>query len=619
MTIDATEEREAGQSIVAPVSPLPASGARIAPPLQVRPGLRIALLSNGKVNGSELLEAVANSLSASLRDVEFVHYRKPSVSVPPTKQDFDEIVTTADAAICAIGDCGSCSSRTMRDAIELEHAGIPSVAIIADALVSPVNFMREMSGVPDYPYCITPFPVGNLTPEETAQRGETLAPEVLLLLTRSDREGGSTAGGVSSQVSSAQPPKRAGDETVPREWTDGLPVIRPTTDRVDAFLTAVARAADDVVCTISTRNSIEISAGVIAANAVMAGCLPEHMPVVLAAVEALGDPRCNLHAHTATLSGAQQVVIVNGPIRARLGINSGEGAFGPGPWANASIGRAVRLVVRNAARSIHGEFDRSTFSHPGRFTWCFGEADDKSPWTPLASVNGLPRGTDAVSIYATVWQASVICHSPSSEVLLDEIALATRTACHVNWLHSEVASDNSFFPGRPFLFVVGTQHADVLVRDGYTTRERIGEELFARLTRPDDRLRPVSVFEPANIHVVYLDASGFQQTQFFAPFQSHELVTRPVETGPSQPAADPLVEARLSSVRQMLNADGFRLDHDASGSTLHLRVSADDASCADCLVPRSVFEQLVRDALRGTVLEGHHLQVTMPAAAASDR
>lgn len=524
--------------VVRPLGMPPAAQQGMAPAPSRRDNLRLALVSNGKANGSELLYAVASQLEKLLPGVEVRHYRKPSVSVPATDEQIAEIAATADAVVAAIGDCGSCSSRTMRDAIDFEGMGIPSVAIIADALVSPVDYMRTLSGMPEYPFAITKFPVGNLTPEETEERAAALAPEVdrLLFTGRPSRaaEGEPAAPVLAKPAESTPNPETFESQDTAlagffeRGWTDGLPVVVPTRERVARMLETVGLPADHVVFTVPTRSNLTITAEVVAANAVMAGAAPEYFPVVLAAAEALGNPEYNLHGHTATLSGAQQVVIVSGPVRDRLGINSGEGALGPGTRANATIGRALRLLVRNGCRSVHGQFDRSTFSHPGRYSWCFGEAEQDSPWEPITTEQGLAAGTDAVTLYATVWQSSVISHTRDAEELLGELGLAARTACHVNWLHRDVAVESSFYAGRPFLFVIGHEHAAVLGAGGYRDKESIRAALYSRLTDPHETLRAAAVADPDQIRLVYVHATGMQQSWFFAPFQSHHLVTAPV-------------------------------------------------------------------------------------------
>ncbi len=505
----------------------------IAPAPRRREDLRLALVSNGKANATELLEAVALELSALLPGLQATVYRKPSVSVAPTDEDLAEIIATADAAVAAIGDCGSCSSRTMRDAIELEWSGIPSVAIVADALLSPVNFMRQLSGMPDYPYCVTAFPVGNLNAAELAARAQVLAPQIVDLLFDRPEAARAPEAPVLKPAAATGAQHYTGDEAAvadffQRGWTDGLPVVPPTDDRVAAMLAAGRIAGDEVIFEVPTRNGLTVTARLAAANAVMAGCAPEHFPVVLAAARALGQPQYNLHGHTATLSGAQQVMIVNGPVRNQLGINSGEGALGPGTRANSTIGRALRLIIRNGCRSVHGQFDRATFGHPGRFSWCFGEAEEQSPWPSLAVELGHRPGTDAVSLAATVWQASTISHSRDAEYLLDEIGLSARTGCHLNWLHRDVAVDSSFYEVRPFLFVVGHQHAQVLVDGGYDDKSRLRQAIYDRLSGSHDSLLPTAISGPENVRIVYVHGTGMQQTWFFAPFQSHELTLEPV-------------------------------------------------------------------------------------------
>ena len=138
-----------------------------------------------------------------------------------------------------------------------------------------------------------------------------------------------------------------------RGWTDGLPVVPPTPERVELFLAAGGIGAAEVIGTVPTRDVV-VTGEHVAINAVMAGCAPEYMPVVLAAVRAHLDEMANCHSTTGTLSGAAQMVVVNGPVRTEIGVHGGAGCFGPGWRANATIGRALRLVIRNACRAVPG-------------------------------------------------------------------------------------------------------------------------------------------------------------------------------------------------------------------------------------------------------------------------
>src|SRR5262249_45685433 len=167
-----------------------------------------------------------------------------------------------------------------------------------------------------------------------------------------------------------------------RGWTDGLPIVPPTPDKVQRFLEYNGLHPDDVLGSVPTREVTVYAEGV-AANAVMAGCKVEYFPVVVAATRALLEEKANFHSTTGTLGGAAHVVIVNGSIRAALEIECGQGCFGPGFRANATIGRAVRLVIRNVGYSIPGLLDRGTFSTPLRYSFCFGENEEDSPWVPL--------------------------------------------------------------------------------------------------------------------------------------------------------------------------------------------------------------------------------------------
>ena len=182
-------------------------------------------------------------------------------------------------------------------------------------------------------------------------------------------------------------------------WTDGLPVIPPTEERVAAFFGHLARERDDVVGSVPERRR-RVTVEQVVANAVMAGCLPEYGPVVLAAVEAMLQPPFNLVGPSASLGGSAILVIVNGPIVEELRINCRNNLFGPGNRASATIGRAVRLVLMNTCGAIPGLFDRTTLGHPGKYTYCIGENAGESPWLPLHAERGFAPQANAVTVFA---------------------------------------------------------------------------------------------------------------------------------------------------------------------------------------------------------------------------
>ncbi len=182
-------------------------------------------------------------------------------------------------------------------------------------------------------------------------------------------------------------------------WTDGLPVVPPTEQRVAEFVERSGRSANDIIGELPERRR-EITVSKVAANAVMAGCLPEYMPVVLAATEGMLDPVFNLVGPSSSMGGSAILSIVNGPVVQELNINSRNNLFGPGNRANATIGRAVRLILMNACAAIPGVFDRSVIGHPGKYTYCIAEAETETHWTPLHVERGLSAQQSAVTVFA---------------------------------------------------------------------------------------------------------------------------------------------------------------------------------------------------------------------------
>ncbi len=182
-------------------------------------------------------------------------------------------------------------------------------------------------------------------------------------------------------------------------WTDGLPVVPPTPERVGAML-AAARLDPKQEIGFVTHRSVSITAEKVAINAVMAGCKPEYMPVVVAAVEGIADPRWSYHGPGTSTGGAAGAMTVNGPIVRELDINAGDNLFGPGWRANLTIGRAVRLVMRNVCGSVPGTLDRGTLGHPGKLSYVIAENEAESPWTPLHVERGLRPEQSAVTVLA---------------------------------------------------------------------------------------------------------------------------------------------------------------------------------------------------------------------------
>jgi hypothetical protein len=182
-----------------------------------------------------------------------------------------------------------------------------------------------------------------------------------------------------------------------RRWTDGLPIVPPTPGRVEAMIAGSGRDGGEEVARLAPGNGAA-TVEKIAINAVMAGCRPDHMPVLIAAVEALADPAFNLQGIQVTTNPVAPLLVVNGPARARLGFNWGYGCFGPGWRANATVGRAARLLLINVGGGVPGETDMAVAGHPGKYTFCVAENEEENPWEPLHVERGFPAGASVVTV-----------------------------------------------------------------------------------------------------------------------------------------------------------------------------------------------------------------------------
>jgi len=182
-------------------------------------------------------------------------------------------------------------------------------------------------------------------------------------------------------------------------WTDGLPVVPPTVERVEAFIDYGRRPPDEVLGTLPERRRA-ITVAKVAANAVMAGCKPEYFPVLLAATEAMLEPAFNLIGPSSSQGSAAVLTIVNGPLARELQINSRNNLFGPGHRANATIGRAIRLILMNACASIPGLFDRSILGESAKYSYCIAENETETHWLPLHVERGFDRAQSTVTVLA---------------------------------------------------------------------------------------------------------------------------------------------------------------------------------------------------------------------------
>lgn len=257
-----------------------------------------------------------------------------------------------------------------------------------------------------------------------------------------------TAGARELEVEDA--PEALLEAFVEREWCDGLPIVPPTEDRVRTMLGgADGRFSLGAMPPLWREARLET----LAINAVMAGCRPEYFPVIVAAVEAMLDPAFNLYGVQATTHPVAPLTIVNGPYAREIGLHGGSGCFGPGFRVNATIGRAIRLILMNVGGGWPGRHDMATQGSPAKFSYCLAENEAASPWGPL-------HEGDVVTVYGGEAPHNINDHgsTTASGILTTVAHTAVTLGSNVGW----------YFSQSQLLLVLGPEHAQTIATDGLT-------------------------------------------------------------------------------------------------------------------------------------------------------
>jgi hypothetical protein len=264
-----------------------------------------------------------------------------------------------------------------------------------------------------------------------------------------------------------------------RGWGDGLPVIPPTPERVAAFVAAAGSPASLNIADLAPAWS-PATVEKIAVNAVLAGCLPEYLPVLIAAVRAVAQPAFNLSAIQATTHPCAVLLLLSGPVAARLNLNSGYGAFGPGNRANATIGRALRLLLMNVGGARPGALDRATQGSPAKYTYCVAENEERSPWPPLRVALGHPPESSTVTVIAGEAPHNVNDHGSNDAAgVIRQIAGTMATP----------GSNNVYMKGGDSFVFVGPEHAQQMAAEGID-RDELRRRLFELAQVPHERFGP---------------------------------------------------------------------------------------------------------------------------------
>jgi len=261
--------------------------------------------------------------------------------------------------------------------------------------------------------------------------------------------------------------------------SDGLPVIPPTRERVERMLAGTRRERGELLGAMPP-NYGRLTVEKAAINAVLAGCRPDYLPVVIAAAECACDPAFNLHGVATSTHFSAPLVLVNGPIRPRIALNSSFGVFGPGYRANATIGRALRLLMINIGGVRPGEISMSTFGHPGRYTYCIGEHEEASPWPAYHVDRGFPPEASTVTLFAGDAPQGISDHASRT---------ARELGGSLGWSMAGLWNSKHFPLYSHTMLVVGPEHARTFAEDGWSKAD-LARYLFETIRIPYRDLMP---------------------------------------------------------------------------------------------------------------------------------
>jgi hypothetical protein len=420
---------------------------------------------------------------------------------------------------------------------------VSSLVVCSTAFVTLGRTQLEALGAPHIPIAVVPHPFGLRTREEIRAIAEQCVTDIVRLAT-----GGEDPTRRSLAASDAAPGARSIEVPADIEgfmafceaqcWGDGLPLVPPTPERVEAMLRYTRRASTEFIAQVAPGFGAA-SVEAIAINAVMAGCKPEYLSVLMAAVEAMTDRAFNLQGIQATTNPATPWLIVNGPIAEQLGINGGIGCMGQGTRANSTLGRALRLILQNIGGALPGGMDRATHGQPAKHTFCCAENEAESPWEPLHAERGFEQGRSTVTVIGAAGTTNLNSHAKDAGDLLKAIAgsMASPT------------SNDYHFGGAPWL-ALSPEHAHILHAAGLSKAEvkrrlweasrlcagRFAAKDYARLqhTRGPELggIEPDTLV-PASVHadeIGIVVAGGPGTHSVYVPtFGQTRAITRPIE------------------------------------------------------------------------------------------
>lgn len=485
---------------------------------------------------------------------------------------------------------------------------MPTATIISDVFIKLAEFEAEAKGYKGLAKVEVPFPMGGLKKEQ-AHRHVTMAFQQVVdgLLSQSaigDNVKGSNDKFIEFENDNID---EINTYFVENDWTDGLPIIPPTVERVEKMLAKTKRDPHEVLGLMPPFWR-ETTVENVAVNCVMAGCSPNYFELMLTTVEAMLDKNFNLYGVQTTTNPAGPMVIVNGPIRRELGIHSGVGLFGPGWHANATIGRAVRLMLFNLGGGRPGIGDMSTLGNPAKYTACIAEFEEESPWESLHVERGFAKCQNTVTVAATTAPYNVIHLGSNAEIYLNELTDVLLLT----------ASNFLIFEMQPVI-VISPVHAKMLSEKGYN-KQKIREVLWekARVDLDSFDAKTIEAIQawksncivdengkkvvyiakvPEDIVIVHAGGYG-EHSAVMGTFTRSKVTTKAIEESTYNQQLKQAAEEILSTFRPGFQTDGYDITvKTVDENMVTMKLVLTPEACLDCIMPKGYLEKVFSDGI----------------------
>lgn len=436
---------------------------------------------------------------------------------------------------------------------ELEKRGVATVAWTAQRFAEDARWSANVFGCPETPIAVAPEPFTNQDASKIQRMVDAGLEQVIAALTHTlDRL---SAPPVFQHIKPSPEPElryqgrdlldcfdRMNAAFIEAGWSDGLPLVPPTHEKVAAMVAASCRKADEVIGVFEPGFGIG-TVEKIAANAVMAGCKPEAMPVVLAMAECILDPKLGLRTFAMSTGPQAPVVMVSGPIAKRIGMNSGICALGPGSISsvNVAIGRTLRLIMMNVGHSYPGVSDMDTIGTPMKFSACVAENEAANPWEPHRVTRGYKRESSIVTVnvpYGVCELFDFQNHDPA--LLAETFCTAINNAAQVTSGYWLISTQDKSGPG-PFhgdtqnLILLCPDHAKAFADAGWSL-QRVKEELFKGARMPFRKLmlnKPRQGFAVAHPHLQWLWDTPETEVSLFRTPEAFDIFVVGADAGRS--------------------------------------------------------------------------------------